>query len=76
MKGKISGKNEERGFGWITPEGLEDVRDTNIFFHASALEGMVFAEVALGTAVEFETEPSDRGPRAVHVKRASEAAAV
>lgn len=70
MKGTISGKNDEKGFGFITPEGMEDSRDNNIFFHTSALEGTSFEELAKGTMVEFDKEDSEKGPRAVHVKRA------
>ncbi|MDQ7814181.1 MAG: cold shock domain-containing protein [Patescibacteria group bacterium] len=70
MKGTISSKNEEKGFGFITPEGKEDNRDNNIFFHTSSLEGISFEELQKGTAVEFDEEPSDKGPRATHVKRA------
>lgn len=74
MKGTITGKNEERLFGWITPEGLEDNRDTNIFFHESDLEGLTFAEAAVGTVVEFDQVPSNRGERAARIKRAEAAA--
>ncbi len=70
MKGTISGKNEEKGFGFITPEGKEDNRDNNIFFHSTSLEGVSFDELQKGTMVEFDEEPSDKGPRAAHVKLA------
>jgi len=70
MKGTISGKNEEKGFGFITPEGKEDSRDNNIFFHTSSVEGISFEELQKGSMVEFDEEPSEKGPRAVHVKLA------
>lgn len=70
MKGTIAGKNEEKGFGFITPEGMEDKKENNVFFHSSSLEGVTFAELQKGEAVEFETEASDKGPRAAHVTRA------
>ncbi len=56
----------DRGFGFITPEG----EDKEVFFHSSALVGVTFEELASGDAVTFETEESDKGPRAVNVQRA------
>lgn len=67
MKGTVAGKNEEKGFGFITPEGMEDTKANNVFFHASALEGVTFEELSVGSVVEFDKEPSEKGDRAVHV---------
>ena len=75
MKGTITSKNDERKFGFITPEGMEDIKANNIFFHITALEGVSFDELTPGMLVEFDKEPSDRGDRAVHVKRATAVAA-
>jgi len=69
MKGIISGTNE-KGFGFITPDGMEDNKSNNVFFHSSALDGVVFEDLKKGDAVTYETESSDKGPRAVGVKRA------
>lgn len=71
MKGTISGKNDEKGFGFITPDGKEDTKENNVFFHTTALEGVTFEELVKGFAVEYDEEASEKGPRAVHVKRAS-----
>lgn len=71
MMGIIAGKNEEKGFGFITPEGMADEKANNVFFHSTSLEGVTFAELAIGEKVEFEKQDSDKGPRAVGVKRAS-----
>lgn len=65
MNGSIS-RLTDKGFGFITPEG----GDKDIFFHSSALEGVSFEELNEGDNVTFESEPSDRGPRAINVKRA------
>lgn len=70
MKGTIASKNSEKGFGFITPEGLENTKENNVFFHTTALEGVTFEELSEGFAVEFDKEDSEKGPRAVHVKRA------
>ncbi len=56
----------ERGFGFIAVEGQEK----EIFFHSSALVGVAFADLKAGDVVTFDMEDSDRGPRAVNVKRA------
>jgi CspA family cold shock protein len=70
MKGTIAGKNDEKGFGFITPEGMEDKKENNVFFHSSSLEGVTFEELQKGDMVMFEQESSEKGPRAVGVKRA------
>lgn len=56
----------EKGFGFISSEELEK----DIFFHSSALVGVTLDELSLGDTVSFETEDSDKGPRAVNVERA------
>jgi CspA family cold shock protein len=56
----------EKGFGFIAVEGQEK----EIFFHSSALVGVAYSDLKVGDAVSFDTEESDRGPRAVNVKRA------
>lgn len=54
----------EKGFGFITPEGERK----DVFFHASGLEGITFSELREGDEVEFETEDSDKGLRAIGVR--------
>lgn len=56
----------EKGFGFITPEGGEK----DVFFHNSALVGCMFNDLKVGDAVTFETEDSEKGPRAANVQRA------
>lgn len=71
MKGKISGKNEEKKYGFITPEGMTDEKANNIFFHMSALEGVDFEDLRVGDVVEFDKQDSENGLfRAVGVKKA------
>lgn len=55
----------DKGFGFITAEGQEK----EIFFHSSALVGVTYDELNVGDTVSFETEDSDKGPRAVNVQR-------
>ncbi len=56
----------DKGFGFIAQEGEEK----DLFFHSSSLIDLTFEELNEGDAVEFEVEQSDKGPRAVDVKRA------
>ena len=56
----------EKGFGFITPEN----GDKDLFFHSSALVDVMYDELSVGDKVSFETEASDKGPRAVNVMRA------
>lgn len=58
-EGTITRFIEDKGFGFIKTEGSDD-----IFFHHSAFDG----EPREGMAVTFETESSDRGPRAKNVR--------
>ncbi len=56
----ISGK----GFGFIKADG----DGTDYFFHRSGLGRGSFDELRGGERVEFEIEPSERGPRAGRVQ--------
>jgi CspA family cold shock protein len=51
------------GFGFIrTSDGQQ------FFFHRTALQQMVFDGLKEGTAVEFELQQSEKGPRAANVR--------
>jgi CspA family cold shock protein len=66
MKGTIKKKIEEKGFGFITAEGLTK----DLFFHSNSLVGVDFDSLQEGDAVTFETEESEKGPNAVNVQKA------
>ena len=66
MTGKIK-RLTDKGFGFIS---TDDSPDKDLFFHSSALIDVTFAELKEGDAVTFDTEASDKGPRAINVKRA------
>lgn len=70
MNGVIK-KLTDRGFGFITPEG--GAKD--IFFHSKNLVGVEFDSLREGDAVSFDEEMGDKGPSAVNVKMAAQAAA-
>ena len=65
MKGKVKWFNESKGFGFATPEdGSKDV-----FVHFSAIQGSGFKTLAENDSIEFDIEQSDKGPRAVNVRK-------
>lgn len=61
----------DKGFGFISAEG----QPKEIFFHSSALVDVMFDELRQGDVVSFETESSEKGPRAINVKLEKEMAA-
>ncbi len=59
----------DRGFGFITAEDGKDY-----FFHRDSLEASLdFDRLVGGEKVEFETQVSPKGPRAVRVRQAAAA---
>ncbi len=62
--GTIARLKHDKGFGFITgPDGQD------YFFHRNSVFGVRrFEELVPGDPVAFETEPSDRGPRAGRVQ--------
>ena len=65
MTGTIK-KLTDRGFGFITGEGLEK----DLFFHSNSLVDVTFNELKEGDTVSFETEESQKGLNATNVQRA------
>ncbi|PCI36378.1 MAG: cold-shock protein [Elusimicrobia bacterium] len=64
MKGTVKWFNDQKGFGFITPEdGSKD-----LFVHHSSIQADGFKTLAENQQVEFEVEQSDKGPRAANVK--------
>ena len=55
-KGKVKWFNNQKGYGFITPEDGKDV-----FVHFSALQGEGYKSLEEGQDVEFEIE---QGPKA------------
>ncbi|HLC66040.1 MAG TPA: cold shock domain-containing protein [Candidatus Peribacteraceae bacterium] len=51
----------DRGYGFITVEGSDDV-----FFHNSACGGQ-FEQMRVGQTVQFDVEKGPKGPKAANV---------
>jgi len=63
--GTVKWFSDEKGFGFITPDdGSQDV-----FVHHSAIVGDGYRSLDEGTKVSYESEPSDKGPRATNVQK-------
>ena len=66
MKGTVKWFNDEKGFGFITPEdGSKDC-----FVHYSAITGSGFRSLSEGDQVEFEVVQGAKGPSAENVQKA------
>ena len=61
-QGTVKWFNAEKGFGFITVEGQNDV-----FAHFSAITGDGFKSLEEGQRVEFEITEGARGPQAANI---------
>lgn len=62
QQGTVKWFNAEKGFGFISVEGGDDV-----FVHFSAIQGNGFKTLDEGQAVEFEIIEGPKGPQAANV---------
>ncbi len=63
MQGTVKFFNDDRGFGFISREGGDDV-----FVHISNVAGGRDATLTEGQTVEFEIGPGRKGDQAIDVK--------
>jgi CspA family cold shock protein len=62
--GTVKWFSDEKGFGFITPdEGTKD-----LFVHQSGIVGDGYKSLSEGAKVSYDSEPGDKGPRAVNVQ--------
>ena len=64
-KGVVKFFNQDKGFGFITPDG--GAKD--VFVHISALQASGIQSLREGQQVTFDTEPDrmGKGPKAVNI---------
>lgn len=63
-QGKVKWFNAEKGFGFISVEGENDM-----FVHFSAIQGDGYKSLEEGQKVEFEVIDGEKGPQAANVTR-------
>jgi len=61
-KGTVKWFNNQKGYGFITPEEGSDV-----FVHHSAIQGEGYKSLDEGAAVEFEIQQGPKGAEAINV---------
>ncbi len=63
-KGIVKWFSNQKGYGFITPEGSEK----DIFVHFSSIQSEGFKTLKQGDGVEFEIKDGPKGEQAVDVK--------
>ena len=63
-RGKVKWFNNQKGYGFITPEEGKDV-----FVHHTAIQGEGYKSIEEGQEVEFEIKTGPKGEQAVNVTK-------
>lgn len=64
LKGKVKWFNGQKGYGFITGDDAKDY-----FLHFSEIQMEGYKTLNEGDAVEFNTEPTEKGIKAIQVKK-------
>jgi cold shock protein len=64
-QGRVKWFNNEKGFGFITGDGGQD-----IFVHHTAIIAEGYRSLKEGETVEYDLEAGPKGPKATRVRRA------
>ena len=64
-KGKVKWFNNQKGYGFITPENGKDV-----FVHLTAIKSDGYRTLEEGQEVEFDIQQGPKGEQAVNVTKA------
>jgi cold shock protein len=62
--GTVKWFSDEKGFGFVTP----DEPGADLFVHHSAIVGDGYKSLAENAKVQYDSEPGDKGPKAVNVQ--------
>jgi CspA family cold shock protein len=62
--GTVKWFSDDKGFGFITP----DEPGKDLFVHHSAITAEGYRSLPEGARVSYESEPGEKGPKAVNVK--------
>ncbi|MDP3542710.1 MAG: cold shock domain-containing protein [Elusimicrobiota bacterium] len=63
MQGKVKWFNDQKGFGFITP----DDGSADVFVHHSAIQSDGFRSLSENQAVQYDLLQTDKGPKAAGV---------
>jgi CspA family cold shock protein len=62
--GTVKWFSDEKGFGFITP----DDNSQDLFVHHTAIVADGYRSLAEGSKVSYDSEPGNKGPKAVNVQ--------
>ena len=68
-RGTVKWFSNQKGYGFITPEGEGDKKD--LFVHFSSITAEGYKTLREGDVVDFEIQQGPKGEQAVNVAKAS-----
>jgi CspA family cold shock protein len=67
--GTVKWFNDQKGYGFITPDPQEGQNGKDVFVHQSAIIAKGFRSLAEGDRVQFSIEQGPKGPAAANVQK-------